>query len=781
MKKFLLAILVACTFVISNNSLQAQQTSVMTNRPLIWGSSPFQDSLWSIDTTTWQVVNRIAPSLPGFTITGCTGLAQDPTTGICYVIMKVSAVSGRVLGTIDLSTGVCTQVGNLGDNFATINFREDGQLFGVTGNGATVPETMYLIDKTNATKTVAAALGAGADGEIICFNRVDNFFYHWSGNGTIVYEKVMSVAPYTATNIPISGTTSGETFGAMYVSPNNFLISNISSSFNHCTPGGNWTAAMGSNPDDLRGLIMMPYWQISNATVCQGTAQTVTVGGHQLYDTLFYHWGDGSIDTMMVTNGVLNNATHTYASAGSYTANVSTGNGFGGDTVITIAITVNPSPTVALGGLAAICSGDSTQLFANAPAGTYQWYMNGSPVAGGTNSSLMVGSAGIYNMLCTNTFGCADSSASSITVVTSTYPVVSLGNDTSGCSWYVIDAGNAGSTFLWSDSTTTQMDTAMTSGGYGVWVTNTDGCASFDSINITINTPPTVNIGPDTTACGSYMVDAGNPGSTYLWCDGSTTQTTNLTTSGSCAVTVTDANGCSAMDTINVTINPNPVVVLGPDVSACTMVVITADSSLIGGTFLWCTGGTGLNEVITNSTTCDLQYTDVNGCTGSDTINVTIYGNPTVTASSAPTSLCADDADAVLTGSPAGGSFTGTSVTGNNFDPSIGAGNYSIIYNFTDVNGCSGADTISIQVNACVGIAENNAAGFSMYPNPTSGMLNFNLTETSAVEVIDVLGNVVASKQFNSGAAQIDLSSQPNGVYFVRVNGANTQRVVLQK
>ncbi|HLP20639.1 MAG TPA: hypothetical protein VK174_10075, partial [Chitinophagales bacterium] len=197
----------------------------------IWGASPFQDSLWSLDPVTFQIEDRIGPTLPGFTITGMTGMAFDPCEFKTYIICKVSGVTGRVLCTIDLPTGVCTQVGNLGDNFSSITFRKDGQLFGVTGNGATVPETLYEIDKTNGNKTLAAALGAGADGEVICYNPVDDLIYHWSGNGTVVFEKVLATAPYTATNIPIIGTTNGETFGAMHWRADTFLISNISSSF----------------------------------------------------------------------------------------------------------------------------------------------------------------------------------------------------------------------------------------------------------------------------------------------------------------------------------------------------------------------------------------------------------------------------------------------------------------------------------------------------------------------------------------------------------------------
>jgi hypothetical protein len=56
------------------------------------------------------------------------------------------------------------------------------------------------------------------------------------------------------TNIPISGSTTGETFGAVYKGNGEFIISNINSSFNYVTTAGVWSAAFGNMPDDLRGL-----------------------------------------------------------------------------------------------------------------------------------------------------------------------------------------------------------------------------------------------------------------------------------------------------------------------------------------------------------------------------------------------------------------------------------------------------------------------------------------------------------------------------------------------
>jgi hypothetical protein len=78
----------------------------MAQAQIIYGASPFQDSLWAVDTTNWTIISRMGPTLAGFTITGMNGLAYDPVGHDTYVIMKLSGVtSGRVLGQNRLANG----------------------------------------------------------------------------------------------------------------------------------------------------------------------------------------------------------------------------------------------------------------------------------------------------------------------------------------------------------------------------------------------------------------------------------------------------------------------------------------------------------------------------------------------------------------------------------------------------------------------------------------------------------------------------------------------------
>lgn len=129
----------------------------------------------------------------------------------------------------------------------------------MTGDGATVPETLYLISKSDATKALATALGNGADGEVIAYNPDDNSFYHWSGNSVIFFERVLAVAPYTVTNVPITGASNDEVFGAVWdPARGQFLVHKITSSMDFWTPSGVRSNAQAPTIANVRGLALVP-------------------------------------------------------------------------------------------------------------------------------------------------------------------------------------------------------------------------------------------------------------------------------------------------------------------------------------------------------------------------------------------------------------------------------------------------------------------------------------------------------------------------------------------
>jgi hypothetical protein len=459
----------------------------------LYGASPFQDSLWAIDTNTWTIAQHISPSLASFTIDGINGMAFDPCTFQTYVILKLtSSSSDRALATIDLATGVCTLVGMLGDRFSSITFREDGQLFGVTGDGATVPETMYLIDKSNATKTLALTLGSGSDGEILSYNYDDDFIYHWSGGSTgVVMEKIASTSPYNITSIPISGSTGGETFGSIYLGQGMFINSNINSSLFRCTSIGVYDGiTLINTPDDLRGLVQPPKFSTNTDSLCAkvDTIKVSSAAAQQFQ--VFYHWGDGTVDSAQGNVDVF----HTYATAGTKTITVlMTAGVCSPDTFWQKVIEVKNTPLVTLTGPNVICGNGSITLNGSS-GGSSQWYQDGNILNGETNNTLNVTVPGSYNMIKTNLNGCADSAASPKVVTTAPLPTItaSLTPNITCANTSVLPEGSGGTSYIWSGGLTNNVSfIASASTNYLVTGTDANGCTNTATVGLIVNSPTT--------------------------------------------------------------------------------------------------------------------------------------------------------------------------------------------------------------------------------------------------------------------------------------------------
>jgi len=89
-----------------------------------------------------------------------------------------------------------------------------------------------------------------------------------------------------------------------------------------------------------------------------------------------------------------------------------------------------------------------------------------------------------------------------------------------------------------------------------VWTAAPDDDPSNDMMCITIESllTPDVNLGPDMSVCDPTILDAGNPGATYSWSTGATTQTITVDETGSYGVTATyPSTGCSDFDSIEIT------------------------------------------------------------------------------------------------------------------------------------------------------------------------------------------------------------------------------------
>ena len=259
------------------------------------------------------------------------------------------------------------------------------------------------------------------------------------------------------------------------------------------------------------------------------------------------------------------------------------------------------------------------------------------------------------------------------------------------------------------------------SGVYCVVVTNPQGCDATDSVNVTILPLPPVDLGPDVIECDEATLNAGAGGVSYLWNTTDTTQMITVNTSGSYDVTVTDANGCAGTDDIVVTIQPSPVVDLGPDTIACDM--YTMDAGNVGANFTWDDGTNGQTRSVTASGQYYVDVVDAFGCASVDTVNVTIEPSPVADFTSFFTS--ATTAQFTNLGSTGPG-YTymwdfgdmNTSTLENPTHTYNFAGNYIVTLTVTSPN-CGDAMT-DLRIGTDI---EDELFGNSiaLFPNPTNG------------------------------------------------------------
>ena len=198
-------------------------------------------------------------------------------------------------------------------------------------------------------------------------------------------------------------------------------------------------------------------------------------------------------------------------------------------------------------------------------------------------------------------------------------------HDTTVCNGVVLLTAPAGyAPYLWSTGSTSTAIGVGTSGVYSV--KGTAGCNILrDTFAVTFGPPPTVHLGNDTAFCVGDSITLSSPepaGVSYLWNTGSTASSIVASATGTYWLQV--SNGCLAADTIHVLVSPHPVVNLGPDTVSCFDLSILLHSSVsyTAPTYLWSTGSTAPALPVATGTYW-LWVTD-QGCSGSDTINVTL-------------------------------------------------------------------------------------------------------------------------------------------------------------
>lgn len=266
-------------------------------------------------------------------------------------------------------------------------------------------------------------------------------------------------------------------------------------------------------------------------------------------------------------------------------------------------------------------------------------------------------------------------------------------------------------------------------------VTGSGANANFSSSASTSCVGQTVTFTNSSSGATSWNWNFGT-GASPATATGAGPHTVTYSTSGSKSVVLT-INGGASTSNQTVTVNAVPA---APTVSVtdnCGSSTITAT----GSGLQWSTGSTAPTITVTNSNQVTVTQSSQGCVSPAATATPNPKTIPTVTMGTLA-AVCVNDSPVTLTqGSPAGGTYSGSGVSGNQFSPSTaGTGTKTITYSYTAANGCSNAATTQIVVDACLSLETAGGNLFAVYPNPTSG--NVTIVSSTAIDRVFVLDNV---------------------------------------
>jgi gliding motility-associated-like protein len=456
-------------------------------------------------------------------------------------------------------------------------------------------------------------------------------------------------------------------------------------------------------------------------------------------------------------------------------------NGFGCQATDTVRVVVQPLPVVSPNPNVSVCDGENATLGVTQTSGlNYSW----SP-GGMTTSQIVVTPTqnASYTVVATDAIGCT--SSASVAVVVNPIPQAAVSSSPASCNGgndgsanVLPSVGTAPFTYDWQPAgLTTASVSTLLAGSYTVIITDNNGCSESFPVTITeptaINTqisslPASCNQAADGTV--QVSVSGGVPGYSYSWSPSSaTTDTVANLAAGSYSVTVTDANGCTQINSVNVQEPPALSLNFSAQPVSCFSgsngsIILFVSGGISGYSYQW-------NSNVSNTSVAgnlsagiySVIVTDSNGCAISSSIPIVEPVALSISTSNSPATCGVADGSAtvnVLGGTP-GYQFSwspggATSATASN----IPAGSYDVIV--TDNNGCTAtafatiANTGSPVVSAAV---IDNVSCF----NGSDG--------TALVQIVS--GNGPFTYEWGSGQSNDTATNLSSGVYPIEVMDAN--------
>ena len=414
-------------------------------------------------------------------------------------------------------------------------------------------------------------------------------------------------------------------------------------------PAGDWTYTIPANAGcadtsaTLTVSITVPNTAVTgDDAICVGDTTQLTNTGN-----VSWAWTPATdiTDPTSGTPEVFPATTTTY-SVFVTDANGCTGTG-------TFTVNVNALPVADAGANVAVCDGASATIGGSptGPSGsTYLW----SPSTGlddptASNPQAQPAATTTYTVVVTD--GNACSASDQVEVTWNALPQVNAGLDTSVCLGGSVQLFATGSgTFSWSPAgglSATDVNNPVASPSvattYVVTLTDGNNCVNTDEVLVAVNGIPTVDAGPDRYLCPGFSVQLnGSGGGAPSWSPAGTLDNAAISnpsasplTTTTYTLTITDGNGCTASDAVQVQVSTDPPVDAGADQDLCggQSVVIGGNPTNVPGTSVLWSPADGLDDATSSNptatptaTTSYVVTVTSDTCTSQDIVLVSLQG-----------------------------------------------------------------------------------------------------------------------------------------------------------
>lgn len=327
----------------------------------------------------------------------------------------------------------------------------------------------------------------------------------------------------------------------------------------------------------------------------------------------------------------------------------------------------------------------------------------GTPSYSGTGTFTVT--AGTYTYNVTDVNGCLKTT--SITVTQPAPLTINVNASSTICAGTTVTLTATGaSTYTWNPGGLTGASivvSPVSTTVYTVIGTSSVGCTATNTTGITVNPNPTVTVSSSTICVGSAATLTASGATTYSWNTGATTSSIVVTpgTTTNYVVTGTNGFGCVNTKTTSVTVNPLPSISAS---SSPTAICVGATATLTGtgaNTYTW-NPGVLTGSTVTVSPGTNTQYTvtgvNANGCSNTQTANLSVTALPSITASASSSTICAGSSVTLTGGGASTYTWSPGAITGSVVLVSPGSTTQYTVTG-TNASGCTNTQTLNLTVN----------------------------------------------------------------------------------